>query len=431
MRGLQKFLLNDKNIKKNGFIWHMSGSMLNAFQSVFSLIIINRALTTGDSGIFEIAFANANLFLNVGKYGMRYYHVSDVKQEHSFADYFTSRVITSIIMIIAAMAYIAYSAFTNQYSFYKTMIIIVMCLLKLIDCFEDVFGGQYQNQDRLDVGGRIMTLRMIALLVVFGACIVILRNMLIALLIALTTNFLIWLYMTLITYKQVHVTFGIRDKKSIRRLLFRCFPLAAGAFLSFYIGNAPKYAIDRVLTDDMQAIYGFVAMPVFVVGLLNNFIFNPQIVGMTRLWKGGKTKQFVIRVCRQMLVVFGITVVCLAGAFVLGIPVLSKLYACDLTNYKAELLILLLGGGFLGLTGLLNASITIIRFQKSVIWGYLSIAVLALLFSDKVISRYGIRGAAVLYTSLMALLALVFVGLFIAGVQIKKKTVLSEQKLSK
>ena len=65
--------------------------------------------------------------------------------------------------------------------------------------------------------------------------------------------------------------FGKVSKTRVKSLMIKCFPLFAGAFLSFYIGNAPKYAIDAVMTDAELASYGFIAMPVFVVGLLNNF----------------------------------------------------------------------------------------------------------------------------------------------------------------
>ncbi|MBR3056981.1 MAG: lipopolysaccharide biosynthesis protein [Clostridiales bacterium] len=420
-RGLRKFLLNDKNIERNGYIWNMIGSMMNAFQSVFLLVIINRVLGEGESGIFNIAYANANLFLNMGKYGMRYYQVSDVKHEHSFGDYLTSRIISCAAMIISSLIYVLYSAFSNSYSPYKTWIIIFMCLFKVVDSFEDVYGGQYQNHDRLDVAGKVMSVRTFLLYVVFGVGVVVFKNMLIALIITVATNTLIWIYLTLITYKDVKVSFGKVSKARVKSLMIKCFPLFAGAFLSFYIGNAPKYAIDKVLSDELQSHYGFIAMPVFVVGLLNNFIFNPQIVVMTKLWTEGKVKAFVGRVLRQIGIVFGITFVCIAGAYVLGIPVLSKLYACDLAPYKLELLVLLLGGGFLGLTGLLNATITIIRFQKSVMWGYLSVAILALLFSNKVVSEYGIRGASILYTSLMAILSLVFVVLFVIGIKVGMK----------
>ena len=97
------------------------------------------------------------------------------------------------------------------------------------------------------------------------------------------------------------------------------------------------------------------------------------------------------------------------------------MYNTNLAPYKSELLILLLGGGFLGLSGLLNAVITIIRYQKSLMWGYVAVAVLALLFSNKVVGQYGMMGASVLYTVLMGILCVVFILLFVLGI-IKEKT---------
>ena len=109
------------------------------------------------------------------------------------------------------------------------------------------------------------------------------------------------------------------------------------------------------------------------------------------------------------------------GAYLLGVPVLSWLYNTDLAPYKNELLILLLGGGFLGLSGLLNAVITIIRYQKSLMWGYAIVAVIALLFSNKVVAAYGMMGAAVLYTMLMGILCIIFALLFVLGIYKGKK----------
>ena len=65
------------------------------------------------------------------------------------------------------------------------------------------------------------------------------------------------------------------DWKNVKKILIQCFPLFVGLFLQFYIGNAPKYAIDAILSDNYQAIYGFIAMPVFIISLLNSMIFNP------------------------------------------------------------------------------------------------------------------------------------------------------------
>ncbi|MBO4926897.1 MAG: lipopolysaccharide biosynthesis protein [Clostridiales bacterium] len=420
MKGFKRILLDNRNVERDGYIWNMAGSLVNAFQSVFLLMIINRVLGSTESGIFSIAYANASLFLNMGKYGMRYYQVSDVKHDYSFGEYCHSRTISSIAMIVTSVIYIIYSAITNNYSSYKTWVLICMCIFKVVDSFEDLYGGQYQNYGRLDVAGRIVFIRSVFLIVCYGLCICIFKDLLISLIITIIFNAISWIYMTVITYHEVGIKWGSASKRKVFSLLRTCFPLFAGAFLSFYIGNAPKYAIDAILSDDIQASYGFIAMPVFVVGLLNSFIFNPQIVGMTEQWQKGETREFVSRVIKQVLIVIILTVICIVGAYLLGVPVLSWLYATDLAPYKTDLLILLVGGGFLGLTGLLNAAITIIRFQKVIAWGYLAVAVLALAFSNRIVNQYGIRGATVLYTILMALTSLAFAIILVIGI-IKNK----------
>lgn len=89
------------------------------------------------------------------------------------------------------------------------------------------------------------------------------------------------------------VLIGIIRKTDLKRigLLFKItFPLFGISFLSFYVNSAPKYAIDACLTDEIQACYGFVAMPVFVIGLINNFIYQPVLVPMAVEWEKEQTE---------------------------------------------------------------------------------------------------------------------------------------------
>lgn len=417
---IKSFLLDDKKIEKNSYIWNIAGGMLNAFQSVIMLMILTRTLGLVESGILTIAYANANLFLTIGKYGMRYFQVSDVKEQFTFSEYKSSRVITGIMMVLVSFVYVLYTASVNDYSTEKSLVIIWMCLFKLVDAVEDVYHGMYQQKNRLDVAAKSMTLRMLITIMIFGVSVVFLRDLLISLIIATFSTAALALLFIKWTVGEFHAAKEKTQFHKVKDLLWTCFPLFAGAFLSFYIGNAPKYAIDATLTDELQACYGFISMPVFVIGLLNNFIFNPMIYKMSILWNERKIKEFVFKTFRQILIVGAITLVCIAGAWLLGVPVLSWLYNTDLAPYKTELLILLLGGGFLGLSGLLNTVITIIRFQKSVMWGYAGVALLALLFSNRVVENYEMMGAAVLYTCLMALLCVVFLILFAVGILVKR-----------
>lgn len=420
MGKIKEFFLQTNHIDRDSFVWNMAGSMFLAFQSVIMLMVLTRVLGLVDAGIFTIAYANANLFLAIGKYGMRNFQVSDVNGQFTFYEYFLSRIFTVSLMLTVSIIYVVYVGNKNGYSTEKSLVIIWMSLFKAVDAFEDVFHGLYQQKGRLDIAGKAMTLRLGTTILFFLTGLLVLKNLLVVLILVtcftgiLLVVFIKWSYK--LFEQVVEKRYSIYNVMGIIRI---CFPLFLGSFLSFYIGNAPKYAIDSVLNDELQACYGFIAMPVFVIGLLNNFIFNPMIYKMSVLWDKGKKNEFLKKFVIQIVVVIGITLVCIVGAYLVGIPVLSFLYNTDLSLYKNELLILLLGGGFLALSGLLVTVITIIRFQNSLMFGYIIVSILAYTQSKTAVKQYSVRGAAGLYAILTA--ALCFLFFLFLGYGLKRK----------
>ena len=407
-----RFLFENKkmSVQQSSYIWNMTAGMIFGFQSVFLLMVITRALGLYEAGLFTIAYANANLFLTIGKYGMKNYQATDVKNQFSFGEYLTSRYLSSAAMIVVSAGYILYTGHTLDYTKEKMLIIFFMCLLKVVDAMEDVYLGWYQLKGRLDVGGKIMTLRLISTMLVWIAGMIILKSLLYSLIVACVFSVIVLIFFVKETYpqfkednKKESVQFG-----KVWKLLGICFPLFLGTFLAFYIGNATKYAIDAQLTYEVQACYGFISMPVFIIGLLNGFIYQPILTQLAVLWKEKKVAVFVKKVLLECVVVAGITAAALIGGYLLGIPVLSILYHTDLTDYKAELLILLVGGGFLALSGFLLVALTIIRMQTISVVGYLITAVLAYILSPVMVRKSGVMGASVLYTLLMLLLAVLF-----------------------
>ena len=419
---LKKFIISSKKIEKNSYIWNMVGSILVAFQSVIMLMVSTRVLDLKAAGILTIAYADANLFLKIGKYGMRNYQVSDVKGNFTFSEYFTSRIITTCVMFLVSALYILYMHINKDYSYEKSIIIFLMCLLKTIESLEDVFHGMYQNQGRLDIAGKTLALRMGIITFIFGIAVVTIKNLLWSIVIANIAAVILFIVFTKWSYGIFQIKMTKVRKEMLTKLFFECFPLFVGSFLSFYIGNAPRYAIDSILTDELQACYGFIAMPVFVIELLNNFIFNPVLHSLSISWEQREIRTFVSKILKQAGIIFLITLCCIVGGFFCGIPILSWLYGTDLSEYKMELLILLLGGGFFGMVGFLNIMNTIIRQQKQLMLGYAFMAVLAFLLSDSIVQKFQILGAAILYTTLMGILSILFTGLLIYGILYNKKT---------
>ena len=208
--------------------------------------------------------------------------------------------------------------------------------------------------------------------------------------------------------------------KKLCNLLKQCLPLFIVCFLTFYITNSPKYAIDAAFSDDIQAYYSFIAMPVFVIELLSNFIYQPNLVAIATAWNRCQYTRFSRMCKRQILVIVILMLICLAGAYFIGIPVLSLVYNADLSPYKSELLILLCGGGMMAMSTFFCVLMTVIRKQSLLVYGYASVALGALLLCNKVVSKYGITGAAIFYTFLELTLAILF-GIMFSNAYTKEK----------
>ena len=384
-------------------VWNGISNLLFGFQSVILLVVLTRTVGIAESGIFTIAYANASLFLLVGKFGVRNYHASDVRTEHTFGDYKLTRVITTFVMCASFGISLMYSGIKNDYSIHKSVIMMLLCLYKVPDAIEDVYFGEFQRQGRLVIAAKIMSFRLLTSIVSLVVSITILRNLVLSLFISIVLSFLS-MYIMIILVKKDFSLDRYQGVASVRKILLECLPLFAGSFFSQYLSNAPKYAIDAHLTNEMQACYGFIAMPVFVINLLNNIIFSPVIHKMSEFWQDDNKTDFLKRFYKQIKIIGILAVVIILGAWFLGIPVLSILYNTDLTEYKREFMILLVGGFFFAISGLLNIILTIMRKQYTLLVGYM----LEWLFCDRVVANLGILGAALIYTGLMVVLALFF-----------------------
>lgn len=417
------FLTHSKNIDRAAGLYNMAASILNSFQSVIFLMVLTRVTGTEESGIFTIAFAYSYMFLTIAKYGMRHYQVSDRHEEFSFCQYCLSRLITCIGMLVIGALCIGMTAAANGYSARKLGIMLWMLVLRLPDAIEDVWYGMYQQRGRLDVAAKAMTVRMVWEIAVYVLLVVITGDQYRAVVGTAILNLAALVYVLRTTGRLFPAAESHGDLREeltgAFRLLRNCCPLFLGSFLTIYVTNAPKYAIDAILSDEEQAYYGYLSMPVSMIGLLGGFLFIPMLYEFTRLWDEGELTVFRKRCLRITGLVAGITAGCLAAAYLAGIPVLSLLFCADLSAHRTDLLILLAGGGFSALAAFLNAIVTVMRRQRALLFGYAATALLATLISNGTVRLAGMRGASLLFTGLMAVQCGCFAAVMVHGLQEK------------
>lgn len=385
-------------------------AMLNSFQSVVILMVISRIDDVIDAGTFVIAYAIANLLIMIGKYGVRQYQVSDVQEHFSFQDYLVSRVITTGLMMAAAVAYIVLQLTGGAYDMEKSVAVLAICGVKAVDAFEDVCHGMFQQHKRLDIAGKILSIRLFLYIAEYMIVYIWTGDLILTSVVALVTTVLASFLMNgLVFYKNaVPYEKKTADRRHLADLFKDCFPIFLSTFLMAYVANAPKYSIDVVLSSQEQAKFNYIFMPVFVISLLSTFIYQPMINRLAVIWHEKHLTDFWKLIFRQVYIILILTVAAMAAGGFLGIPVLSLLYGVDLAAYRKELIILLLGGGMLALVNFFTMVITITRYQKLLVWGYLVVSLAFLVAGKRIAGSMGIMGISIFYTVCVVVLALIF-----------------------
>ncbi len=421
MNMITKFLLNTKHIHRSAVIWNALSAMMNSFQTMVLLMVITRFGTMDDSSIFVMAYAVGNLMLNVGKFGVRQFQVTDTNEVYGFYAYRDARTWSTVLMMVLSVAYVGYNIAFNSYDMQKSVVVLLICAVKAVEAYEDVYHGLMQQQGRLDVAAKILGVRLTVFVVGCAVLFLLTRN----LLLTVTVNFILTVLLSLLlnrfAMRGLHYPCGKSDHSGVGRLMLECFPLCACMCMNMYIANAPKYTIDAVVDSEVQTLFNIVFMPVFVIALLANFIFQPYLKSFGEIWAANDRKGFVKKTWLLSGVVVAVCAVVTAAGMLVGIPLLELVYKVDLTGYHRLLLVFMLAGGVIALQNLLIMAITVVRCQKHMIYGYALVSVVTLLGGNPILVRYDIFGLSVFFLLMMVLLLLYCVGLLFVTVKKTKQ----------
>lgn len=391
---------------KEKYFWNMLGSICNAVLSIVLLLIINRVAGSESGGIFSLAYSNAQLMMVIGGFEIRTLQATDIKNEFKFETYFTLRLLTIGVMVIICAIY----ASTFGFNSYKSKAIITFGIYKAIETMADVFAGVYQQQDRIDLCGKLLALRVVVSGCIFFIFIYVFKDINIAgIFMSLASLLLLFIYDIPVLHCFDKANVGISFEK-IGILFFTALPLFISAFIMMYINNAPKYSIARYCTDIEQNLYGILFMPAFAVNLFSLFIFRPMLVDMKVKWDNYNITLVKKYIQRTMLFILAATLFCVCLGIWIGVPVLSMLYGVDLRNNKAVFMIIMIYGGFNAYGNYFYYVLTVMREQKKIMIAYI-IAFIAIFFlAPFLVRNYNLVGAA-----FSALLTVVILDTFLLG----------------
>ncbi len=396
---LSTYRLPEKSKKKDLF-FNMFGSCVNACVSIFLLVVVSHLLGSEEAGLFTLAYSSAQMLYTIASFEMRNVQVTDAKREFPFSAVLGYRLISVALMLCVSAAFILIRGYVGK----TAVVISLFCVYMAILALSDSFQGNTHLNGYLFIAGRSIGITVMLCAIAFSVTLYFTRNLIVSIVPMLCTAFF-WMLFHDVPYSnnfaKAKPSF---EPKLMRKIFLAALPLFLSAFLNQYISNAPKYAIDTLLTATDQAHYGYLVMPAFAINLLSIFAFRPQLVTLSENWSRGEFSKFKKTTMRLYCWIGLVTVAALICGYFLGIPVLSLLYGADLSGKRGMLLMLLLAGCFSACAVLSMTLFTTMRKQKYCLAAYSITAIFALVVPKVLVSSYGIKGAAYAYLSEMMLL---------------------------
>ncbi len=397
------------NIARRNVLWNTAGSAVYALTSMLLGGLVTRVLGADAGGIFFFAFSTFGQQMYIGAYfGMRPLQVTDTAGRHSFGEYLRFRYMTCIGSLAAAAAY----AFLFAKSGTARTVLLLMVVYKILDGFADCFDSEFQRQGRLDLTGKSNAFRTLVSVAAF--CLVMFQTGDLVLSCAASVfgqaaGILLFCVSPLTAFPGLR--YEVRGG-SAGELFRESLWLFLAAFLDLYIFAASKYAVNRFMTDADNSYYTTIFIPTSVINLMANFVIRPVLTQLSGDRDRGDGAHFRSLVTKISALIAVLTVLGMAAAWILGIPVLSLLVGKTagqaLEAYRGALVMVILGGGFYALLNLLYYILVIFGRQKLIFLIYCGMTLFAKLLSDHLVQRQGIPGAALSYLIVMAVLACLF-----------------------
>lgn len=412
-----------QSLMKNDVLWNALGSMTYAMASMVLAFFVLRILGEKEGGIFGFGYSTlGQQFFILAYFGIRPFHITDMRGEFSFRDYHYFRILSSFFAVLLSIFFLLYQYTNGSYTVEKVSILFFLCLYKILDGYIDVYESELQRRGKLYKTGQSLFFRTILSVLVL-LCSLLLSKTLLLGVILMNLSQVLSLYLFAIlplekTKELEAVNLSGENKvfmQKMKALFSGSVFLFLSVFLDFYVFSSSKYAVDAVLGSSSSGIYNLLFMPSNFIYLLANFIIRPALPTLAGLWQSGDKLRFKKEESSLMKKVLLLSLLLFGLAFLLSplaLWILEKLlgpaFSGKITGERWTFCLLILGGCFYALANLEYYILVTKRQQKRIFTGYVLGAVLSFFTANLMVQEAGFFFASIQFVLMMLFLFLFF-----------------------
>lgn len=412
-----------QSLMKNDVLWNALGSMTYAMASMVLAFFVLRILGEKEGGIFGFGYSTlGQQFFILAYFGIRPFHITDMRGEFSFRDYHYFRILSSFFAVLLSIFFLLYQYTNGSYTVEKVSILFFLCLYKILDGYIDVYESELQRRGKLYKTGQSLFFRTILSVLVL-LCSLSLNKTLLLGVILMDLSQVLSLYLFAIlplekTKELEAVNLSGENKvfmQKMKALFSGSVFLFLSVFLDFYVFSSSKYAVDAVLGSSSSGIYNLLFMPSNFIYLLANFIIRPALPTLAAFWQSGDKLRFkkeesslMKKVLLLSLLLFGLAFLLSPLALWILEKLLGSAFSGKITGERWTFCLLILGGCFYALANLEYYILVTKRQQKRIFTGYALGAVLSFFTANLMVQEAGFFFASIQFVLMMLFLFLFF-----------------------
>lgn len=384
---------------KRNMLWNSAGSFTNLLaQWLITVLVVRIASGYDAAGLYSLAVSVYGIFAPVAQYRMYTYQISDTRHENTVGEYFTLRVITNGIALVACFGY---ALLTCPLS--AVPAIMLYGLFKSAALLIDVFHACDQRHYRMDYIGISLAMQGVSSLAIFALAFSLTQNLEITLALMSLALLVIGLVYDMPRSNGFEkLRLGITWRKT-RYLLLKCLPIVIGALAMAAAVSAPRQYLFDAMGEATLGVYASVAAPVAIIQTGASYIYYPLIGYFADYYDRGEKRKLMGLLLRVTGGIALVGVVCAVLLELFGAPILEIFFANNIGQYAYLLVPMIVSAMITAYVWFLNDLLIAVRDFRGNLIGSIVPLVVALACMVPFVQWWGMNGVS--FTAIASYLA--------------------------
>ena len=384
---------------KRNMLWNSAGSFTNLLaQWLITVLVVRIASGYDAAGLYSLAVSVYGIFAPVAQYRMYTYQISDTRHENTVGEYFTLRVITNGIALVACFGY---ALLTCPLS--AVPAIMLYGLFKSAALLIDVFHACDQRHYRMDYIGISLAMQGVSSLAIFALAFSLTQNLEITLALMSLALLVIGLVYDMPRSNGFEkLRLGITWRKT-RYLLLKCLPIVIGALAMAAAVSAPRQYLFDAMGEATLGVYASVAAPVAIIQTGASYIYYPLIGYFADYYDRGEKRKLMGLLLRVTGGIALVGIVCAVLLELFGAPLLELFFANNIGQYAYLLVPMIVSAMITAYVWFLNDLLIAVRDFRGNLIGSIVPLVVALACMVPFVQWWGMNGVS--FTAIASYLA--------------------------